>query len=388
MPGISGLYPFFERKRKMSTNFVAEGRFQVKTVVSTVVSGDPVVFGSYLHGVAQGDYGTGGSATTAVIDMGPGIYDLPVKGHDGSIGSAVALYDAIFYDSGLPGLNKNSAGVFFGYALETVNSAATTTINVYMSNVQLPLGVITAALISNDIVSQKKFDRDYTLEEFESAPVASVSTGGAPSGTGGVTNIMQFEDNTFEYFMIGTQTLLVPTIAAAGLLASLDLTSNDGVEYSQGITARSRSAFVVGTSPAFVLKVGLTVADVSGSDICAVGFRKAAQAYQAAFADYTDKATLNKILGAINIETALNNDADVTTDTTNTWVDGATKVLEVYVSTAGVVTYKIDGVAPTVTAAFTFDTGDVVVPFFHLLHDASTPGAVHITSWECGLQSV
>jgi hypothetical protein len=58
----------------------------------------------------------------------------------------------------------------------------------------------------------------------------------------------------------------------------------------------------------------------------------------------------------------------------------------VYVSAAGVVTYKIDDAAPTATAAFTFDSGDVVVPFFHLLHDATTPGAVYLQSWECGLQ--
>jgi len=28
----------------------------------------------------------------------------------------------------------------------------------------------------------------------------------------------------------------------------------------------------------------------------------------------------------------------------------------------------------------------VVVPFLHILHDATAPGAIHIQSWECGLQ--
>jgi hypothetical protein len=236
-------------------------------------------------------------------------------------------------------------------------------------------------------VKQRRLDVDYTYEKFQVAPVCMNDAGVAPSGTTGATNLAAFENNIFEYFILGAgQTLVAPSLTADGLLCSLDLTNNEGVEYSQGITARSRMAFTIGTSPAFYLKVGLLVADVSGSDICAVGFRKAAQAYQAAFADYTDKASISKKNGDIYLVTALNNGSDTETDTTVNWSDATAKVLEVYVSAAGVVTYKIDGAPPTVVAAFTFDTGDVVVPFFHLLHDATTPGAVTIQSWECGLQ--
>lgn len=234
-------------------------------------------------------------------------------------------------------------------------------------------------------IKQRRLDPKYTYEKFQTAPVCMDVLGIAPAGTTGETCAAAFENNIFEYFILGAgQTLVAPSISANGLLASLDLTNDEGVEYTQGITARSRMAFTIGTSPAFYLKVGLLVADVSGSDICAVGFRKSA-AYAAAFADYTDKATLNKIGGDIYTSTALNNAADVDTDTTINWADAAAKVLEVYVSDAGVVTYKVDGVTAT-GAAFTFDDGDVVVPFFHLLHDATVPGAVTIQSWECGLQ--
>jgi hypothetical protein len=57
------------------------------------------------------------------------------------------------------------------------------------------------------------------------------------------------------------------------------------------------------------------------------------------------------------------------------------------VSEAGVASYKIDGAAPkkVPATAFTFDEGDVVVPFFHLIHGAS-PAAVHLQSWEVGAQ--
>jgi len=244
---------------------------------------------------------------------------------------------------------------------------------------------VSEALSGLEPVKQTGLDVDFTHEEFETNPVCCAAGGGAAAGTNTATNIAAFENNIFEYYNIGTQTLVGPTLAADGLLCSLDLNENDGVEYSQGITARSKSAFVIGTSRAFYLKVGLKVADVTGSDICAVGFRKAA-AYDSVFADYTDKATLNKDGADIQIITALNDAADTTTDTTDDWADTEAHILEVLVSADGVVTYKIDGVAPTVTAAFTFDDADVVVPFLHILHDATAPGAIHIQSWECGLQ--
>lgn len=116
----------------MASNFVADGRYQEHTVASTVTSGDPVVLGSYLHGVAQGDYGTGSSSTKAVIDLGPAIYTLNVKGHDGLDNAAISAYSPVYYDSALGGLNANTSGVFFGYALEAVSSGATSAIRVYV----------------------------------------------------------------------------------------------------------------------------------------------------------------------------------------------------------------------------------------------------------------
>jgi hypothetical protein len=98
-------------------------------------------------------------------------------------------------------------------------------------------------------------------------------------------------------------------------------------------------------------------------------------------------ACLNVISGNIEIETILNGGATTTTDTTDNWANDGEHTLEIYVSAAGVVTYKIDGVAPTVTAAFTFDPAEVVVPFFFMLHaTASQAGAVLLESWEVGLQ--
>jgi hypothetical protein len=154
------------------------------------------------------------------------------------------------------------------------------------------------------------------------------------------------------------------------------------VEISQGITATSRSAFTVGTHDAFI-RVKLNVADVSGSDDCAVGFRKA-EAYQAAIDNYDEMAALNLISGTINIETILNNGATTTTSTTDTVADGVDVELEVRVDNGGVVSYVIDGAAPTTTAAFTFDDGEVIVPFLYFLHATDVAGVVLLKEWECG----
>ena len=97
-------------------------------------------------------------------------------------------------------------------------------------------------------------------------------------------------------------------------------------------------------------------------------------------------AVLNVISGNITIETILNNGDTTSTDTTENWADTASHTLEVYVSAAGVVTYKIDGTTPSTVAAFTFATGEVVVPFFYFLNHTDIAGNVILTHFECGPQ--
>lgn len=363
----------------MATNYDSDG-IQFETPTATGMdSGDPFVTGTYQPCVLMTDAETASPYNATVRTEG--IFDLSVKAHNGSGNTAIAIGDAVYWSAlDTPALSANSARTFFGIALEAIGSGETATILV-----RLVHGVqgIAAGQVKGSHISETS-----TYETFQTAPVCmgSLNTGAVAVGTTGATNLMAFERNIFEYFILGAgQTIVTPVIAADGLLASLDLTNDEGVEYTQGITTRSKGAFKIGTDGAFYMKVGLKVADVSGSDECAVGFR-IAEAYNATWANYTDKASLNKIAGNINIVTALNNNADVTTDTTEDWADGESHMLEVYVSAAGVVTYKIDGDAPGTVAAFTFDTGDTVVPFFRLLHDATAPGAVHIYHWEVGLQ--
>lgn len=224
-----------------------------------------------------------------------------------------------------------------------------------------------------------------SFDRFLTQPLCVKKVGaGAATGTAGDENMMHTGENVFEYHIVGTATVIAPTRIATGLTIGLDVADNDGIEICPGILAGNQSAFTIGTDGPFHFKVRFDIADVTGSDDLLVGFRKA-EAYQAATENYDEMAALNVISGNIYTDSIINAAADVETDTTDDWADGATKTLEVYVSKAGVVTYKIDGVAPTVTAAVTFDDAEVVVPFFYNRYDTTTPGVIYIEEWDCGL---
>jgi hypothetical protein len=243
----------------------------------------------------------------------------------------------------------------------------------------------------SDSISRNIWDENYQYMNFARNPVSAKVGGGAASGTAGDTNVLLFPQGQLEYNIKGTQTITAPVIAnfatgQSALNIGMDQTDNDGVELCPGILNSNNQAFKTGTDAAFFFSVRLNIPDVSGTDDLAIGFREA-EAYQANIDDYTDMAVLNVISGAIYIETILNGAATVSTDTTDTWADNATKQLTVKVSSAGVVTYLIDGAAPTVTAAYTFTSGLYVVPFLFFLHASDVAGSVQILDWECGYQS-
>lgn len=238
---------------------------------------------------------------------------------------------------------------------------------------------------SGAIIAPSKY-----MHEMFLTPVVAGSKGvaalGAPTGATGAENILLCSSgNYLEYHALGTQTLLGPIWVDPGLNVACDLTDNDGLELSTGIGAGNPRQFVVGTDPAFFARCRFTIADVSGTDDCAFGFRKR-EAYQANIDDYDEMACLNVISGNITLETILNAAATTATDSTDNWADGETHTLEVKVNASGVVTYLIDDAAPTVTAAFTFDNGEVVIPFFYFLHATTSPGAITILEFECGYQ--
>ena len=221
--------------------------------------------------------------------------------------------------------------------------------------------------------------------DFNSQPVCVQEDGTVASGVDTEIDVMAVDGGwIMEYYNIGTQTVLVPNIVATGLDISRTGTNDIGTEYGFGVLANQPGGFVVGTSPAFFMRAKITITDVSGTDDFGIGFRKS-EAYQSAQDSYDEMAAFNIISGDVNLKQILNG-TTTTTDTTNNWADLATKTVQVNVSSAGVTTYLIDGVAPTTVAAFTFDDAEVVVPFISLLNAADVAESTVLWELTVGLQ--
>lgn len=118
----------------MADNLVFQDVRALSVVCSdpaTPASGDPVRYGA-LGGVAVTDESAGGNPTGYTsVDFGAAVYTLSVKAVDDSGNSGVAVGDALFYvDADSPKLSKKQSGYFFGFALQTVTSGGTATIQV------------------------------------------------------------------------------------------------------------------------------------------------------------------------------------------------------------------------------------------------------------------
>ena len=223
------------------------------------------------------------------------------------------------------------------------------------------------------------------------------SDGSIFSGATGEINQWGFRcGNTLAVHAIGTQTLLAPALNTAGLNVSGDQTNNDG----WAIRGRSASAlgvlnkdyFTVGTSPAFYMKVKFSIATVAGLDDLRCGFAKV-EAHNADPDALDELATLAVMAGDIKTQTIINGASTVATDITSgggdgagNWADAATHTFTINVSGGGAVTYLIDGVAGTGAVAYSFDSGEVVTPYWFHRHDSSPAGAVVWQELEFGLQ--
>ena len=198
-------------------------------------------------------------------------------------------------------------------------------------------------------------------------------------GTAGDTTLHQYNDGLeFTLYPIVAQDNDAPAMATTGADYSYEQDDDDGIEWRMhDNTCKGRegiNSFTVGKQ-AFSAELEFSIADVSGTDDCAFGFAKV-EAHAAAIDDRDESAVLNVISGDITIETILNNATTTATDTTHNWGDTEIHSLGVFVSAAGAVTYEIDGGAPSTTAAFSFDLGEVVTPSFYLLQAADLSGAI------------
>jgi hypothetical protein len=213
----------------------------------------------------------------------------------------------------------------------------------------------------------------------------STDTADLEGSTGNIF-LLQFNDGVkLAWHPIVVQEI-APDMDASSLDIGGDQTADDGLELFGGMFGASGRPFTVGDDPAFQFCVSLAVEDVSGTDDMWIGFRSVEPA-NATFNSYDTYATIGPLAGDITIETEDDGGGTTTTDTTQDITDAQAAVEYcVKVSDAGVVTYTVDGDAPTATAAYTFDDGIQVIPFVHMLQAATLTGEVDIDLWEVRYQ--
>jgi hypothetical protein len=203
----------------------------------------------------------------------------------------------------------------------------------------------------------------------------------------------------------GTALYAFPYLDASGNLAfPLDANRTDGPtaqELSFGITAGAGPAVTVGSflsGKSVFLEANIAIADIADLDQLMIGWRKA-EAYQAEpdnydelFAWHVGETGATVAEGQLNIMQILNGGGTTYTDTTETdWADTKAYRLRMEVANDGACTFKITAAAashaaaataalaePTVSAIVSFDSGEVIVPFFFYENtsatDAGDPG--------------
>jgi len=347
---------------------------QLSLVSSQAAAADSIrIFASAADGGIDIDCGSGGMTLDST-----GILEINSSGGVIGIGN-----DAV----------AQNINIGTGAAARTVTVGNTTTTSGLV--LQAGTGDITMTGTVKEINAELiNVSGDSITFEMSPSTCTAANTGGAATGGTGDVNILSFQQGfMMEQFVIGAgQTIIKPVMDANGLLISGDLIATEGYEYNLGAArVNSRCAFTIGTSPAFFLEAELFVADMSGGNPYVIGFRRS-EANNGTFANYTDYAAigLNSVTSAteVTILTELNAGGQTATNTTDLWGgDASAQTVRVLVSAAGVVTFEVGGAPATVAPSYTFDNGDVVCPFIHLVHGAVAPGAVNAVSWRCGFQA-
>ena len=203
--------------------------------------------------------------------------------------------------------------------------------------------------------------------------------------------------------VVGTIAATDGNTTAAGLNLQMDATTadNTGIEIVFGGSqfGSVNNKFVVGTHSGSI-DVTFNNVDWSDFDVCGVGFRKA-QAFATGHGGilaaagggdpvYTDFVLFGCITADdVEIASDLNNSGVlVSTDSTQATAANHNHRFKVELSSAGVVTFSHIGAAamragtlaaPTVTKAFTFDDGDILVPYM-VVQGINQNSAVYLKS--------
>ncbi|TPV95987.1 MAG: hypothetical protein B7733_07105 [Myxococcales bacterium FL481] len=235
--------------------------------------------------------------------------------------------------------------------------------------------------VPTGILSARHQDADYLYIDFAAE---GYTAGGynsqTPSLSADGSAYLVFRNHKLLLYSATAQSA-TPTRGGVGIDIAVDNVDDEAVEL-----VAVNPWFTIGTDPGFFLEVTLSIDVVAGTDDFFVGFRKNAATQNTSWATYTDYFGLGLVAadGALNIREQLNDAGETATDTTDTLSNNTVHTFRVEVTDAGVCTAQIDGAAPTVTSAFTFDTGDQVNAAIYLLQDTTTTDNAWLRTMEIG----
>lgn len=344
-------------------------------VLTATTSADPAFAalgtnsGLTSHGVLVGENNSAIVATAA--------------GTTGQVLTATTSADPAF-----AALGTNSGLTQYGIVLGGGAGAFTAT--AALTSGQTLVGVTGSAPIAQTISNAKVT----SVPQFNSIPVMSLSTGGTAVVTINNTNlwaIPQWGAYFEAYNTVALQAIAPQLSTTAGRGLNIDSATGANaaaMEITEGNSVNSKNSFVIGTSPAFYVKATFNIATLNTIADVFVGFRKQ-QAYQATVpSGYTDYAVIgaHSTVGEIELQTQVGSGGNTLTDTTNAISAATNFTVEVLVSGAGVVTYLLNGVAPTTVAAYTFTNALTVEPWIYFKSAAGAHGEMDLVSYACGLQ--
>ena len=231
-------------------------------------------------------------------------------------------------------------------------------------------------------------------------PAVSIAQRAGALGTTTQVQTMTFGPNALELYLEETNTDQTGSRELGGWSPPLDADDGDGLEITQGILAEASAPYVytLGTDPAFEFSAKMTIATVA--DVSLMFGLRTAIAYVADIANataataltnaataYPDKAAFIVHGGDMHIYTS-NDNSDVATDIASAWTDGQSKTLTVKCTSAGAVTYFIDGTAVADAVAFSLDSTDLIIPFVRVSRVATGTdnGGVQFQTWYFGPQ--
>ena len=150
----------------MATNFIQNGKNMVMPTVTGAESGDAFVVGDYLPCVLLTDAETTGTYDATV--QTEGVFDLSVKGHDGSSNAAISVGDLVYWTDKDTALDVDTSESPFGIALEAVGSGETETIKVLLTpKAVMPASVGTSDLEAAAVETAKIKDKNVTGAKLE-----------------------------------------------------------------------------------------------------------------------------------------------------------------------------------------------------------------------------